>query len=242
MLSAHRAGLSAGLWPVGWCLVLGCLCFCAPSRAEDKKPLPEFSEKSWNELKLELVPETKDAQTGFVVGGVNATKLIATLPAINERTIAELEKDMRPGANSEVGSRKGFIGETEKLLDVLVADNKFVVDEQKLTHQALARHLLALAAIGAKVKEEEFRYHGDRFKVTLVYARGEQLSPFYDDTKTKTVATVRNLDRQTELTYSLLVPQMIERYGFYEGTGTPYRVPPQQILKLLGFLTVKPAK
>ena len=33
-----------------------------------------------------------------------------------------------------------------------------------------------------------------------------------------------------------LVPLMIERYGFYEGTGTPYRVDPQQILKVLDFL------
>jgi hypothetical protein len=34
---------------------------------------------------------------------------------------------------------------------------------------------------------------------------------------------------------------MVERYGFYEGKGTPYRVEPKQIVEVLDFLK-KPTK
>src|SRR5262249_20326825 len=50
-----------------------------------------------------VVPK-KDPMTGFVVGGKNGTALIRGLKEINGRTIAQLEKDMRPGAKSKVGS------------------------------------------------------------------------------------------------------------------------------------------
>jgi hypothetical protein len=36
--------------------------------------------------------------------------------------------------------------------------------------------------------------------------------------------------------YSLLVPEMIVRYGFYEGKGTPYRVDPRDVLEVFDFL------
>ena len=53
-------------------------------------------------------------------------------------------------------------------------------------------------------------------------------------------ATVWNLTSRKKLTYSLLVPHMIERYGFYEGKGTSYRVEPRAVLQVFDFL--KPAK
>jgi hypothetical protein len=47
---------------------------------------------------------------------------------------------------------------------------------------------------------------------------------------------VTNLETDKKLQFSLLVPHMIERYGFYEGQGTRYRVEPAQILAVLDFL------
>jgi hypothetical protein len=32
---------------------------------------------------------------------------------------------------------------------------------------------------------------------------------------------------------------MIERYGFYEGKGTPYRVEPRQVIEVFDFLKEK---
>ena len=51
---------------------------------------------------------------------------------------------------------------------------------------------------------------------------------------------MRNLDNGKQIRYSLLVPHMIERYGFYEGKGTPYRVEPRQVVEVFDFLLLEP--
>jgi hypothetical protein len=190
---------------------------------------------------VQSVPPRKNPKTGFVVGGKNELGVIRGLKELNGRTITELEEDMRPGAGSEVGSEKGFLGPDELLLDVLVEDNQYVVEELKLTHQELARHLHAMGTIGFwqqshKNAEAEFVYHGRRFKVKLMVTKGFQPSPFRDGTKSGANVSVENLDNGKKLEYALLVPYMIERYGFYEGKGTPYRVDPRKVLAVFDFL------
>jgi lipoprotein NlpI len=177
------------------------------------------------------VEPKKDAATGFIVGGKNETALIRKLAAINGRAIAELEEDMRPGAASEAG----FLGRDEALLEVLAKDNDFVLGRGR-THQELASHLHVLGGIGGKHGSAAFRYHGRRFKVEMMRWRGYQDSPFRDGAKTNADAKVTNLETDKKLQFSLLVPHMIERYGFYEGQGTRYRVEPAQILAVLDFL------
>jgi hypothetical protein len=199
------------------------------------------------EYYVKPVQQQRDAKTGFIVGGRNTTAVIQRLPSINGRTVADLEKDMRPGAKSDVASEKGFLGPDEKLLDVLAMDNRTVVEELGLTHQELARHLHNLAAIGfwqQKHNREggEFVYHGRRFKVVVLTTKGTQPSPFKDGTTSGSDATVENLETGKKLEYALLVPMMIERYGFYEGKGTPWRVDPKQVVEVLDFIKPKGKK
>jgi hypothetical protein len=206
---------------------------------------PDFSKTPLKELGVEPVQPAKDEKTGFVVGGKNDTALIRMLTEINGRKIAALEKDMRPGAKSEVGSRLGFLGKDEKLLDILVEDNEFVLGKLGLTHQELAKHLHIIGAIAEKNAKPgdkagfNFKYHDRRFNVQFNAFRGIQHSPFYDETKTNTVAVLTNLDTGAKIEYSRLVPHMIERYGFYEGHGTPYRVEPRGIVAVFDFLGAK---
>jgi hypothetical protein len=206
---------------------------------ELQKPLKDFTNTDLKELGITLVQPVKDPKTGFVVGGKNATALIKSLTELNGRTIEQLEKDMRPGAAGDVGSQKGFLGKDEKLLDVLAEDNRYVVDELGLTHQELAKHLHALGEIGSRLKGEEFLYHGRRFRVEVRFFKGFQFSPFHDDTKTSREAVVENLDNRKKIDFSLLVPHMIERYGFYEGKGTPYRIDPRAALEVIDFVKKK---
>jgi hypothetical protein len=211
--------------------------------AQRKAPPKDYKDLPLEELKVKFVAAKKDPKTGFVVAGKNATALVRGLKEVNGRTIAELEKDMRPGALS----RAGFLGKDEKLLDVLAADNQYVVDELGLSHQELARHLHVLGAIGfwqqsRKEAERPFVYHGRRFKVEVLSTLGFQPSPFGDGTKSGSDATVVNLDSGKKLEYALLVPHMIERYGFYEGKGTPYRVEPRSVVEVLDFLKPKAKK
>src|SRR5690242_6985999 len=62
-------------------------------------------------LGVKPLPARRDPETGFVVGGKNPTSRIRNLTGINGRPIADLEADMRPGAESE----KGFLGKDEAL-------------------------------------------------------------------------------------------------------------------------------
>jgi len=221
---------------------LGVPATAGPDPAAQPQPR-DYKDVSLKELGVEPVPAKKDPKTGFVVGGQNPTSRIAQLPEINGRKVAKLEKDMRPGALS----RSGFLGRDESLLEVLAADNRFVVDEHGLTHQELALHLRVLAAVGLrqllkKADGSPVTYHGRRFRVEVALARGYQDSPFSDDTRSNTDVTLHNLDNGKKLKYSLLVPLMMERYGFYEGHGTPYRVEPRAVLEVLDFLPAKAKK
>lgn len=199
--------------------------------ADDEPALEDFTDVCLESLKIKPVEPRKDGTTGFVVGGKNSSTLISTLAELNGQTIAELEHEMRPGASST----KGFLGADENLLDVLAEDNAYVTETLRTTHQELALHLRIIAEIGLR-GIERFGYHGGRFRVTFVYTRGHQDSPFHDGTRASSEATIENLATGKKLTYSLLVPQMIERYGFYEGKGTPYRVDPKKIVDVLDFL------
>jgi hypothetical protein len=201
----------------------------------DFTPLVDFAQ-----LMPARVEPHKDEKTGFVVGGKNPSELIAKLSEINGRSIAQLEADMRP----KKVSSSGFLGADENLLDILTADNRYVVDELGLTHQELARHLHAMGAIGDwqelhKKGGAEFLYHGKRFKVRVEHTRGFVPSPFRDGTKSGSNATVTNVETGKKMRYGLLVPYMVERYGFYEGKGTSYRLEPSAVVEVLDFLKKK---
>jgi hypothetical protein len=195
----------------------------------DEQTPKDYSGVDLTELRIEAVKPSKDPKTGFVVGGANPTGLIRSLTEINGISIAELEKSMRPNGLSSAG----FIGEKEQLLDVMAGDNDLVVS-LGLNHQEIGLQLRVLAALA--LKSNSFVYKGVNYRAKLQVTRGFQESPFKDGTKGNTDVELTNIDNDTTLKYSLLVPLMVERYGFYEGKGTPYRVDPKRIVKVLSFL------
>ena len=204
--------------------------------AADPTPLPDYTQITPESLGIKPVKPQKDAKTGFVVGGKNATALIRKLTELAGRPIGELEEDMRPEGGY---STKGFLGKDEHLLDILAEDNQYVVEKQGLTHQDLARHLHILGNLALKHavdKAADITYHGRTFRLRAKLFRGYASAPFEDGTKTNCEATVENLATGKKVSFSLLVPHMVERYGFYEGKGTPYRVDPRTVLEVLDFI------
>jgi hypothetical protein len=100
LVSFHAAFAAAGL--------------LAPSaNGQTGGPPKDYKDGDPAGLGFTPVKPEKDPRTGFVVGGRNATALVRRLTEVSGRAIAELEKDMRPGAASEVGSEKGFLGADE---------------------------------------------------------------------------------------------------------------------------------
>jgi len=209
--------------------------------ARTQSNLSDFTKTDPKTLGIEPCPVEKDAKTGFIIGGKNETTLILKLPSLAGRSIKNLERDMRPGALS----RLGFLGKDESLLDILAEDNRFVVETKGLTHQDLARHLHVAGALAIKHAQKDpyqFLYHGKHFKVTGQTFKFTVDSPFDDGTKTNCAANVWNVKTGKTVGFSLLVPSMIERYGFYEGKGTTYRVDPRAILEVFDFISSETKK
>lgn len=177
------------------------------------------------ELGITPFPETVQPD-GFRIGSSNSTDAIRRLTTINGHSIEELERRMRS---------TGFLGSQERLLDVMAQDNDYV-QSQGLTHQDLASQLRYVEELYFKLRIREFTYRGRRYDVNVVQWRGIQDSPFNDGTGASSDMQITNLDTGTSLSASLLLPDMIERYGFYEGKDTPYRLDPQQIIEVFDFL------
>lgn len=183
-----------------------------------------------NELglnKFEVITE----KSGFKVGGANSTDLIRKLDSLAGQPIAKLQERLRPMHDSMAG----FLGQSESLIAVLTDDNDFVLS-QNLTHQDLALPLLYTREHYSRGRGKEFTYRGRRFSVQLTAYRGMQFSPFDDKTGTNVDMIIKNEDTNASLSCSGLLPDMIQRYGFYEGKGTSYRLEPSKILEVFDFL------
>lgn len=231
---------------LAWALLLVLVIHCQAMADSPPPPVP-LSENQATELGLNFVTSYTEAESGFIIAGKNSSDVIRNLKTLHKRPIAELEKVMRPGADFAASSESGFLGEAESLIEVLAADNDTVTQKLKLSHAQLARPLLVIgyyAARHASTKPIAVSYGKEVFEVNSALSRGFQESPFEDGTKTNATILITNLRTGQKLNYSLLVPHMIERYGFYEGKGTPYRVDPAKIAQVLGLSPeeAKPAR
>lgn len=173
---------------------------------------------------------------GFVIGGENETDKIRQLSAVNGVSISKLESDMRP----HMSSGAGFLGSDESLVDILAEDNDFVTSHG-LTHQDIG---LQMRYVHEYIRTNRLAGKGsiivplrDRnYQVDVNAFRGYQYSPFNDGTSGSWDITIVNPVNGNKITYSTLLGPMIERYGFYEGKGTPYRVSPEGIIETFDFL------
>ena len=179
-----------------------------------------------DDLGLSRIPEKIDS-SGFVIGGKNSTRLIRNIGSLNDQSIADLEKRLKPGRDSMAG----FMGASESFLDVLSNDNDFVLGEN-FTHQDLAEPLLFAREFSLKGLGRDFEYKGKKYKVETTSYRGMQFSPFNDHTSTNIDMNITNIESGENLSCSGLLPDMIARYGFYEGKGTSYRLEPSKIIDM----------
>jgi len=194
--------------------------------------------KDLNEIELSsleitpYVPQRSEQEPNFVIGGVNSSKSIRNLRSIAGQSIRQLEARMRPGRDSGAG----FLGEDESLLEVMAEDNAYVVDKLRMTHQDIAHplHVIRRIAEMGLYRAKNIEFNGQPLQILAQFTKGTQQSPFDDGTKHGANVQITNLKTGKKLLVGLLVPYMIERYGFYEGKGTPYRVEPKDVIDVFG--------
>lgn len=189
------------------------------------------------ELKLKPA-DVITTDEGFKINGINDTNEIKGLNSLNGISIYKLEADMKPSKLSD----SGFIGIDESLLQVLANDNNTVL-KMDLNHQQIADFLeyfkKAFDVVfknEASYEKHAFEYNGRIFIFEIEAWRGIQESPFNDGTFTNTDCNLVCLQDGSSINYSGILPEMIRRYGFYEGTKVSYRLDPKSIAEIAGFL------
>ncbi len=196
-------------------------------------------------LQAPLVPAwllPTSSQQGFRIGGINATAIIRALASLEGCPIPTLEARMRPGNKARNGSLAGFLGSEESLLAVMAADNEHVL-KAGTTHHAIAVVMSNAAdEIVGGDREGTVTINGVIFRRTVDSSNGVQQSPFVDaktfprDVYPGNNITIVNSQNGASITFAAILPALIDRYGFYEGHGTSYRVAPADILRVFPFL------
>jgi hypothetical protein len=152
--------------------------------------------------------------------------------------MTELESRMRPGALSQ----GGFLGENERLADVLAEDSRMLA-ELGVTHEELAEKLGALIKKGDSASPQTART--DRFEVSVTSYSGFQMCPWSPDIHRRQCAAgggvqfssldwcIRNVHSGQEMCGPGLIVHLIRDHHFFEGSGSPYRVDPRELARLL---------
>ncbi len=195
----------------------------------------------------------------FVVAAVNSSNDLRKIKTITGKTIDSLTEFMKACRNSWgkgiKGSCLGFIKDEEKLRDVLVRDNDFILS-QGLTHQQVATPLLEIMQEFEKLKHASsekrslfVNWNGRAYEITAnrrgegnifsnelahsgwigeARANGLQGSPFNDQIYNTMEFSIRDIKTGSILKGEGLTPHLIYRYGFYQ--SGPFRMEPREII------------
>jgi hypothetical protein len=143
--------------------------------------------------------------------------------------LTKIQDQMRPG----VITLDGFLGhDTRNLIDILIEDDG-KVRRMGLSHQQIAERMQYFRDQGLDGLGE-FMTIDSHFEVRVDSVRGKLPSPFggpgmYEKINT----TVRNTKINQEITYTDLHIHFVRDHGFYEGKGSPYRINPEDLVKIL---------
>lgn len=187
---------------------------------------------SFEELDIKPLDSVREPNSDFYIGGVNTGEAIRNLETLNGERIEVLEERMRPGRYAE----SGFLDSEESLVERLIADNE-LVGSFGLTHQDLAKPLKYACALALKEPGGFLKFNypdGGTYlmevKQSRGASRGSQESPFHDGAGATRDITITNVDSKRRITFSVLLADMIERYGFYEG-NVSYRLDPLDLIE-----------
>jgi hypothetical protein len=146
---------------------------------------------------------------------------------------------MRPGAFSQ----RGFLGENERLGDVLEADAK-TLEELGLSPEELAGPLDRLIDAAETARGRAARVD-ERFEIDIEVFTGFQICPWAPDPHGGQCAAaggvrhasvewhLRNRRTGDRLSGPGLIVHLILAHGFFEGVESPSRVDPRTLAKIL---------
>lgn len=141
----------------------------------------------------------------------------------------EIQREMRPGAIT----RDGFLGGDHRLLiEILDADDQ-AVKRMGFSHAAIAARMKELRDAGKRGLGQAIAVP-PHFEVHVDSVRGKHPCPFrHEGVFQKMNITVTNTATDRTLVYTEMNIHMIEKHGFYEGLGSPFRCSPADLVAVL---------
>ena len=150
-------------------------------------------------------------------------------PVKQSPELARIEHNMRPMCLCQ----SGFMGyERRKLIEVLT-DDQGTVNSLGLSHEIIARRLKEIAdeardGWGDPVRVDE------KFEVEVNEVRGKIPCPWpHSGLYRKTHIILEKVETGETLVWSDLAIHLIEAHGFYQGRGSPYRLEPADVKRIL---------
>ena len=162
-------------------------------------------------------------------------------------TLNEVEARMRPGNFSQAG----FLGSEESLRQVLESDAR-TIEGLGVTVDALADRLGQL--LESAIASTRTLTRVGSYRVRLQRYKGPQICPFapepYEnpcpgrgDKRFASIDwSISNSRNSYQLSGPGLIVHLIGAHGFFEGTQSPYRVPPRELAELLELGPFSPSR
>jgi hypothetical protein len=151
------------------------------------------------------------------------------IPVFQTPDLDRAESRMRPGKDHP----HAYLGtDQRKLVEILTGDHGAVLN-LGLSHGAIADRLDALAREAAAGMGEPVVVD-ERFEMRVETARGKLPCPFgHPGLYRKTRIELRRLDTGETLAWTDLAAHLIRAHGFYQGTGSPFRLDPKDVARIL---------
>lgn len=145
----------------------------------------------------------------------------------HERAVREA---MQPGRLT----RDGMLGTDKRAIPEIISADAATLDRLGVTAEALARRMREVSDFARSRLGDPATFEG-RLEVQAVEDRGSMPCPFQHPGRfPKCVITARDTATGEQVMWSSLSEHMIEAHGFFEGVGSPFRVDPEAVVRVLG--------
>ncbi|KLO23311.1 hypothetical protein X275_03040 [Marinitoga sp. 1197] len=138
------------------------------------------------------------------------------------------QENMKPG----IITAEGFLGNDDRnILDIIIDDEE-MISNLNCSIEKIVERLKYLKKHGEKGMGEPITVD-KKWEVQVGEARGHLPCPFEDGFFRKVVTKVINLNTKESIIYSDLSIHLIEKHHFFQGKGSPFRLEPAKLIKIL---------
>ena len=129
--------------------------------------------------------------------------------------------------------RWGFLGSDRRHLIEILTDDQGAVNSLGITHRMIAQRLREITEKAREGLGDPIVVEG-KFDVEVHEARGKIPCPWsHPGLYPKTYVRLEKMETGETLLWSDLAIHLIEEHGFYQGEGSPYRLDPAKIKRIL---------